>query len=215
MSFTKPKDYYSHERSDLLRLLPANAKLETVLDVGCGCGATGQYLKNHLTAKQVVGVEMNPAMAQQAQAILDQVIIGDLQQIDLPFEPGYFDCIICADVLEHLYDPWSALTRLSRYLTDEGYLLLSVPNVQHWSMILKLLVGRWEYRDEGILDCTHLRFFTRTSLRDLIQRAGFQIEKMHGVMGTEVRFINFVTLGILSNFLAFHYFVLARKSNRK
>lgn len=211
MSFNKPKDYYSHERSDLLGLLPAGARLEKVLDVGCGCGATGQYLKNHLQARQVVGIEMNPDMAQQAQAILDQVIIGDVQQIDLPFDSSYFDCIICADVLEHLYDPGAVLNKIKIHLKDTGYLLLSVPNVQHWSIILQLLVGKWQYQQQGILDSTHLRFFTRTSLRQLIQNSGFQIEKIHGAMGREVRFINLVTLGILSSFLSFRYFVLARK----
>ena len=215
MSFTKQKTYYSHERSDLLRLLPARVKLEKVLDVGCGCGATGQYLKNHLEVKEVVGIEMNPEMAQQAQTILDQVIIGDVQKIDLPYGQNYFDCIICADVLEHLYDPWSVLIKLKNHLSDAGYLLLSVPNVQHWSMIARLLSGRWDYRDEGILDCTHIRFFTQKSLQGLLQRAGFQIEKLNGTMGKEVHFINFITLGLLSNFLSFRYFVLAKKSNRK
>ena len=163
MSFTKQKTYYSHERSDLLLMLPPRVKLEKVLDVGCGRGATGQYLKNQFEVKEVIGIEVNPEMAQQAQTILDQIIIGDVQKIDLPFDQHYFDCIICADVLEHLYDPWSALTRLSKYLKDEGHLLLSVPNVQHWSMIARLLAGRWDYRDVGILDSTHIRFFTRKS----------------------------------------------------
>lgn len=215
MSFTKQKTYYSHERSDLLRLLPARVKLEKVLDVGCGCGATGQYLKNLMQVREVVGIEMNPEMAQQAQPILDQVIIGDVQQIELPFDKQYFDCIICADVLEHLYDPWSVLIKLKNHLSDAGYLLLSVPNVQHWMMIARLLSGRWDYRDEGILDCTHIRFFTQKSLRGLLQRAGFQIEKLNGTMGKEVHFINFITLGLLSNFLSFRYFVLARKSSCK
>jgi hypothetical protein len=92
--------------------------------------------------------------------------------------------------------------------------LLSVPNVQHWSMIARLLSGKWDYRDEGILDCTHIRFFTQKSLQGLLQRAGFQIEKLNGAMGKEVHFINFITLGLLSNFLSFRYFVLARKSSR-
>ena len=215
MSFTKQKDYYSHERSDLLRLLPSGVKLEKVLDVGCGCGTTGQYLKNHLTVKEVVGIEMNPEMAQQAKMVLDQVIIGDVQQIDLPFDQRYFDCIICADLLEHLYDPWSVLLKLKNYLKDTGCLLLSVPNVQHWSMIARLLAGSWNYQDEGILDSTHIRFFTRKSLRELIQRSGFQIEKISGAMGKETHLINFLTLRLLSNFFSFRYFVLAKKSNRK
>ncbi len=211
MSFTKQKAYYSHERSDLLRLLPAGVKLEKVLDVGCGCGATGQYLKNHLRVKEVIGIEINPEMAQQAKTILDRVIIGDVQQIELPFAQHYFDCIVCADVLEHLYDPWSVLIKLKNHLKDAGCLLLSVPNVQHWSMIARLLAGKWDYQNEGILDSTHIRFFTKKSLRGLIQRAGLQIEKISGVMGKGTHLINFFTLGLLSNFLSFRYFVLTRK----
>jgi 2-polyprenyl-3-methyl-5-hydroxy-6-metoxy-1,4-benzoquinol methylase len=215
VNFTKQKKYYSHERSDLLRLLPANIKLEKVLDAGCGSGATGQYLKNHLQATEVVGIEMNADMAKQAKTILDRVIVGDVQQIELPFDQHYFDCIICADVLEHLYDPWSVLFKLENYLKDTGCLLLSVPNIQHWSMIAKLLAGKWDYQEEGILDNTHIRFFTRRSIKELIQRVGFQIEKISGAMGKETRLINHLTLGLLSNFLSFRYFVLARKLNRK
>ena len=215
MSFTKQKKYYSNERSDLLRLLSASVKLEKVLDVGCGSGATGQYLKNLLQAKEVVGIEMNPEMGQQAKKILDQVLIGDVQQIELPFDRYYFDCIICADVLEHLYDPWSVLIKLENYLKDAGCLLLSVPNIQHWSVIARLLAGKWDYQEEGILDNTHIRFFTRRSIKELIQRVGFQIEKISGAMGKETRLINFLTLELFSNFLSFRYFVLARKSNRK
>lgn len=211
MNLTKQKAYYSHERSDLLRLLPASVTLEKVLDVGCGCGATGQYLKNRLQVKEVVGIELNPEMAQQAQTMLDRVIFGDVQQMNLPVEPNYFDCIICADVLEHLYDPWSVLIKLKTYLKDSGYLLLSVPNVQHWSMIFKLLAGKWHYQHEGILDSSHIRFFTRSSLRQMIGQTGFEIEAMSGVMGREVRFFNFLTLGMLSSFLSFRYFVLAKK----
>ena len=215
MSFTKQKKYYSHERSDLLDLLPANMKLEKVLDVGCGSGATGQYLKNYLQAKEVAGIEMNADMAKQAKTILDRVIVGDIQQIELPFDQHYFDCIICADILEHLYDPWSILFKLKNYLKNTGCLLLSVPNIQHWSIIARLLAGKWYYQDEGILDNTHIRFFTRKSLGGLIERCGFQIEKISGAMGKETRLVNCLTLGLFSNFLSFRYFVLARKSNRK
>ncbi len=215
MSFAKEKDYYSHQRSDLLRLLPAKIKLERALDVGCGVGATGQYLKNHWQVNEVVGIELNAEMAQQAQAVLDKVVIGDIQHMDLPFAPGDFDIIICADVLEHLYDPWSVLKKLKTYLKDSGYLLLSVPNVQHWTMIVKLLAGKWHYQHEGILDSTHIRFFTRSSLVEMIEQTGFEIERMSDAMGREVRFINLVTLGMFSNFFSFRYFILARNSNRK
>ncbi len=214
MSFTKQKAYYSHERTDLLRLLPAGVRLEKVLDVGCGNGATGQYLKNFMQVKQVSGIEMNPDMARQAQMILDQVIIGNIEKIELPYEENDFDCIICSDVLEHLYDPDSVLIKLNVHLKDNGYLLLSVPNVQHWSVIIRLILGKWDYQDEGILDSTHIRFFTRKSLRELVQRADYHIEKISSAMGPEVQFINFLTLGLLSNFFSFRYFILARKSNR-
>ena len=131
--------------------------------------------------------------------------------MDLPFERDEFDCIICADVLEHLYDPESVLVKLAGYLKNNGYLLLSVPNVQHWSMIARLIFGRWDYQEEGILDSTHIRFFTRKSLRQLVPRAGYQIEKISGAMGKEVQIINFLTLGLLSGFLTFRYFVRAKK----
>lgn len=215
MSFVKRKNYYSHLRSDLLKLLPSQLTLEKVLDVGCGVGVTGQYLKNQMQVKEIVGIELNAEAANQARAVLDQVIIGDIQQIELPFGPDYFDCIICADVLEHLFDPWAVLKKLKTYLKPTGWMLLSVPNLQHWSMIFKLLAGKWDYQLEGILDSTHIRFFTRSSLRDMVEQAGLEIETIESAMGQEVRLFNLVTLNVFSDFLSFRYFVLARKSNRK
>ncbi|MDZ7334585.1 MAG: class I SAM-dependent methyltransferase [candidate division KSB1 bacterium] len=215
MSFVKQKDYYSHVRSDLLKLLPSQLTLEKVLDVGCGVGVTGQYLKDQMRVKEVVGIELNAEAAHQARAVLDQVVIGDIQQIELPFGPDHFDCIICADLLEHLFNPWAVLNKLKAYLKPTGWMLLSVPNVQHWSMIVNLLRGEWRYQHEGILDNTHIRFFTRSSVRDMVEQAGYEIEIIKGVMGQEVRLFNLVTLGVFSDFLSFRYFVLARKSNRK
>src|SRR5204863_1150032 len=85
------------------------------------------------------------------------------------------DCLVCGDVLEHMADPWGVLARLSRWVRDGGQVLACIPNVQHYSVLVDLLRGRWEYREEGLLDRTHLRFFTFAGVQDLFTRAGLHV----------------------------------------
>ena len=143
-----------------------------ILDVGCGEGAFGALLKRRRGC-EVHGVERFPPAAAAARRVLDSVTEGDAESARLPFDDGSFDCLVYADVLEHLVDPWRALRDHVRLLRPGGRVVASVPNVRHLGVVLRLLLlGRIDYADEGILDRTHLRFFTRRSLLALLEGAG-------------------------------------------
>jgi 2-polyprenyl-3-methyl-5-hydroxy-6-metoxy-1,4-benzoquinol methylase len=153
-----------------------------VLDVGCATG----YLAAELSRRgcTVDGIEVDPAAAQQARAHCREVAVGDLEAPSTHAEVermlagvgvGGPDFIICADVLEHLRDPWAVLAWLRTLLAPGGRAVVSIPNIAHWTARRALLRGRFDYTDHGLLDRTHLRFFTRASAAELARRAGFAV----------------------------------------
>jgi len=169
--------YHEHARPELVRLIPPDAR--TVLDVGCGEGQLGAALKQRGPVR-VVGVEIDAAAGERARAVLDEVHRGDVESLDLPYSPGAFDCIVLADILEHLRDPWGLLRRLVPLLAPSGgRLIASLPNVRHWSVVRGLLEGEWTYLPAGLLDRAHLRFFTRRSGRALLEAAGLTVLAIH------------------------------------
>ena len=169
-------DYFGQRREDVLPLLPD--AIDTLLDIGCGAGGFGALVKQRRGCR-VVGLEQSEPVAALARRRLDQVWVGDALRVD----PGArFDCVTCLDVIEHVADPDALLARIARhYLRPEGRLVASVPNVGHWSIVLDLLAGRWDYVPAGLLCTTHLRFFTRRSLLQLLDRHGFVPEHIEPV----------------------------------
>lgn len=149
---------------------------ERVLDVGCSSG----YLARPLVARgcSVIGVERDPAAAAAARAVCEDVLVGDVEAMELPLEPGTFDVVLCGDLIEHLRDPEALLTRLRPLLAPGGRLVLTTPNVANWAMRLSLLVGRWRYTNRGILDRTHTHLFTRSTLVEALERAGYAVETL-------------------------------------
>lgn len=166
----KPKSYYENPREEVLRQIPAFAR--RVLDVGCGAGVLGRAIKAQRPGAYVAGLEVVEAVAREARQILDTVVVGNLETLELPFENGFFDCIVCADVLEHLAEPEAALRKLSRVLAPDGVVVISIPNVQFVDVVAMLAEGQWTYMDAGITDATHLRFFTRAGVERLVREAG-------------------------------------------
>lgn len=144
-----------------------------VLDVGCSSG----YLAARIAAAgaRVVGVELNPDAAEAARTYCAEVLVGNVETMELPLEPASFDAVVCGDLVEHLRDPGAALARLRPLLRPGGRLVLSTPNVANWSMRLSLLAGRWRYTDRGILDRTHAHLFTRKTLAETVDAAGYQV----------------------------------------
>jgi len=170
-------DYYRQERKDVEALIPKEAR--KILDVGCGEGILGKRLLEK-GVKEVVGVEIEQAVCEKTRENLSMVICGDIEEIDLPFEERYFDCIVFADILEHLKDPLSVIKKLKKHLKDSGVVVASIPNVRYYQVINMLVDGHWTYGDYGILDRTHLRFFTKKEILALFKNAGFEITTITG-----------------------------------
>ena len=123
----------------------------------------------------VDGVEQDPDAAAKAADVCRRVAVGDVEHMDFPFEKGSYDVIVMADLVEHLRHPVELMARLEPYLRTDGQLLLSTPNVANWSVRLRLLAGRWDYSNRGLLDNTHIRFFTLRTLRAAVQEAGYRV----------------------------------------
>jgi len=207
----KSPDYFIHTQQELLLLITGNG--HRVLDMGCGEGNTGALLKSTGKAREVHGVELVPEIAARAHTRLDSVIVGDLETISLPFEPGYFDYIIATEVLEHLIDPGGLLSRLKGLLRPNGYFIASTPNMRHIRLLWHLAVqGDWHYTDSGPLDRTHLRFFTRRSLVRLFVEAGYEVESTHPVLLQKARILSRLTFHRLDEFLAYRYYCKASVS---
>ncbi len=145
-----------------------------VLDVGCGAGYLGERLKSDKHCF-VIGVEIDKDKANQARDKLDCVINSDIELIDDFAGYGHFDAIIFADSLEHLRYPMITFQRLRHYLNADGYFLISLPNIANWMIRLNLLFGKFDYQESGILDKTHLHFFTLVTTKKFVQEAGFEI----------------------------------------
>jgi O-antigen biosynthesis protein len=144
-----------------------------VLDVGCSTG----YLAERLQERgwTVVGLDMDERSAELARRFCSDVLVGDVETMELPFEPASFDAIVCGDVIEHLRDPQAFLARLRPLLRPGGRLVLSTPNIANWARRVGLLFGRFRYTEWGILDRTHTYFFTRKTLRECLESAGYRI----------------------------------------
>ena len=161
-----------------------------ILDVGCAAGNLAEVLSER--GCRVTGIELDPEAARRAEGNCERVIVGDVEHLDLGAEldEGSFDVVLFGDVLEHLKDPLNTLKRLKTFLSAEGCVVTSIPNVAHGSVRLALMQGRFRYRSLGLLDATHLRFFTRESVEQLFKDAGFLITELRrttrGIFDTEI-----------------------------
>ncbi|MCG2686225.1 class I SAM-dependent methyltransferase [Candidatus Parcubacteria bacterium] len=153
-----------------------------ILDVGCSEGKLGRYLRQHKRAA-VFGIDVSDRAIKKAKRNLDGAFVLDIETDRLPFAKKSFDIIICADILEHLYDPLVVLEKLKPYLKDGGIFVLSIPNIANIAVRWNLLWGRFDYRQGGIMDESHIRFFTNKTVRELISRAGLTILKMDHTPG--------------------------------
>lgn len=161
-------DYYGEVREDVLLHVPEG--VADVLEIGCGRGLTGALLEQRRGCR-VTGVELNPEVAREAAARLHRVIVGDVETLAID---GRFDAVVATELFEHLCYPEAFLVKMRTLLRPGGRIVLSVPNVGHYSIVQDLLAGRWDYLPIGLLCYTHFRFFTRATLASWLERLGFE-----------------------------------------
>ena len=167
----RPDDYYNQTRPEVAELVPS--RCQRVLEVGCGSGEQGRLLRGR--GHHVTGIELVPEMAERARRWLNRVVTADVERDGFPFPPASFDALIFADVLEHLVDPWRVLREAVEVLAADGVVVASIPNVQNINVLRRLFLGRWDYRERGILDFGHLRFFTLKSIHALFAQANLAV----------------------------------------
>jgi 2-polyprenyl-3-methyl-5-hydroxy-6-metoxy-1,4-benzoquinol methylase len=212
--FDKSESYFSHARKEIATLLPLQCG--RVLEIGCGSGATLGWLRQSRRASHTVGVEIAEIAANHAKSNVDEVYCVDFERVELPAPNADFDVVLCLDVLEHMVNPWSAVDRLvSHYLKPGGVLIVSLPNVRHYSVVLPLLFrGRWDYEDAGLLDRTHLRFFTRRTAISLLAHPKLAVvrDKDAGLdLSSRKGLFNVLTFGIFRDLLTYQYCLAACK----
>lgn len=174
--------YYFNERPEMLAFFPKNAK--KVLDVGCGQGTFAvQLKKKHQT--ETWGIEYMQQHGREAAKVLDKVFIGPCELFLDELPEKYFDAIYFNDVLEHLVDPYMVLEKMKSKLTDNGIIISSIPNIRyHGSLKMYLFDKDWKYTDNGVMDHTHMRFFTKKSIERMYLNLGYKILTHKGINKT-------------------------------
>lgn len=211
----KDRAYFNHARQDIRPLLP-KLIVESALEVGCANGATLGWLKSEGIVRNTVGIELFEHAASIAEQQVDIVLCGPAEEKleELPTDAA-FDLVLCLDVLEHMVDPWAFLTRLAPLVKPGGLLIASIPNVRYIGVLAPLLLrGDWCYRDEGVLDRTHLRFFTRKSAVELMQTGGLQIVHCRGNVPdspSRVHKLDRLSKGLLHEFCVYQWIISARR----
>lgn len=195
--FLNPSPYSTHGRA--VALVPPDSR---VLDIGCARG----YLAEKLADKgcTVFGIELSRADAEAARQHCAEVLQADVEALtELPWDKQSFDVILLMDLLEHLREPAQVLRLLRQYLKPSGIMVITLPNVANWRIRFRLLAGKWDYEQRGILERTHLRFFTLATARALLADCGFALERMDVSPGVEAWAPYRFTLGkLLSLFRA-------------
>lgn len=199
--------YYSRERT--WPSLFSIKKCGSVLDIGCGRGTLGRFLKKNYSC-HVTGIEIVESNLQYAREILDEVHLGNIEEMDIYQLGKKFDYIIFSDSLEHLLEPEKVLDKVKAILSHEGKILLSMPNVRNFRVTFPLLFAdQWEYQNDGLLDRTHLRFFTESSLIRALNRQGLDVKdiRYNLPLSSKVGLLNLLTLGLFKRILTSHFYV--------
>jgi 2-polyprenyl-3-methyl-5-hydroxy-6-metoxy-1,4-benzoquinol methylase len=198
---SKPGTYYTNQRQEMTRFLPDG--ISSILEIGCGSGMFGAYIKGLRPNCQVWGIEPNPEAAAVARRRLDHVVCVSFDRGIVDLVGKKFDCIIFNDVLEHLVNPEQALLDCKQFLTEGGSVIASIPNILFYYQIAYVLIKQdWRYQESGILDYTHLRFFTKKSIVRMFKSCGFEIDAIEGInqdTGPRCWLFVLLTLGLLKD----------------
>lgn len=214
----KHKSYFINPRLDLVSMMDYNPA-QKVLEVGMGGGDTLLYIKQQKLASEAVGVDIVQLKgSNQEHPLIDKLYILDLENDLLPFQENYFDVIIAGDVLEHLVDPWRVLKELTKYLKPGGYILISLPNIRDMYAVIPIVLrGDFAYADKGLFDKTHVRFFCKKNMKELIKSTGnLKLDKIlpiqnYGSQNLKRKVFNILTLKIFEEFVTSQYLIRAVK----
>ena len=173
--------YSSFVRFELIELIkkPLDAPLK-VLEVGCSLGLTLLEIKNKFRNAEIYGIEIDENVAKITKNLFP-FICGNIETLDLPYDENYFDIILFPDVLEHLVDPWETLRKMKKYLKKDGNIISSIPNIMYIQNLVDLIRGNFNYVDAGILDKTHLRFFTLAEIQKLFDSTGYNLDLINAI----------------------------------
>lgn len=206
----KTSKYFSETRHELQKFYPPCDKL---LDVGCGRGVFSKEIKG-IHKCVVHGVEYDQESAKEASIHLDKVYVGDITTLMPEIQNRFYDVIGCNDILEHLYDPYTLLQSLKDKMISNGVLIASIPNFLFIGSFLRIVLKRdFQYSHEGILDFTHVRFFTKKSVIRMFHEAGYEIISLHGINESRNKFwklFNFITLKYFDDFSYLQYVITAK-----
>lgn len=186
MSFdihAKPPIYFNVVRKEMIPFVPREAKV--VLEVGCGDGNFAELLLSR-GATEVWGIEYEKDQAELAKKRMAKVLVGDVAEQLGGLPETYFDAIICNDVLEHLIDPYTVISKLKSKLKKDGVMISSIPNIRYFRNLFDYFFNKnWDYTDSGIMDKTHFRFFTYRSIRKMFEANGYEVVKLVGINPTK------------------------------
>jgi 2-polyprenyl-3-methyl-5-hydroxy-6-metoxy-1,4-benzoquinol methylase len=207
----KPETYFTATRFEMVPFVPESTK--TLLDIGCSNGIFGESVKKKL-GTEVWGMEISKPAIKIANQKLDKVLTGYLDQNLKLLKNNYFDVISFNDVLEHMDDPYKSLVEIKSKLSKNGVIVASIPNIRYIKTFLKLIFKKeWNYTDDGILDRTHLRFFTEKTILKMFEETGYEVLKIQGINsipGWKSLVIKIFTLGLCNDILHLQFAVVAK-----
>jgi 2-polyprenyl-3-methyl-5-hydroxy-6-metoxy-1,4-benzoquinol methylase len=208
---SKNKKYYSESRQELLKFYPTT--LSSLLDVGCSTAEFSSILKSR-SKIEIWGLELNENAASIANERIDKVIVGNLNDNIVKLPNDYFDCIACNDILEHLYEPEKTLTDLKIKIRNGGMIVSSIPNFLYLPNLLKIVFKReWEYTEEGTLDYTHIRFFTKKSIIKMFNSVNYDVISVEGIneiQGWKWWLLKKITFGFMDEYGFLQFVCIAK-----
>lgn len=214
----KTSDYFSNIRLDLIDFANFNKNDLKILEIGAAYCETLNYLKIKGVAKTVVGIDIyEDVKNKNLYKEVDQMLFGDIEDIDLTQFNDFFDVILLADVLEHLVEPTKVLEKIKSCLNQDGVIVVSMPNIRHFSAFIKIFIkGSFKYEQSGIFDSTHMRFYCRKDIEQLLESCNFEVINQAGsITGhksmSKTKILNLLTLGLFTEFFSYQYFFKAKK----
>ena len=195
---------HENHNPDLLRMIPPTTK--RIIEIGCSSGALAREFKKINPNCYYVGAEIDSNYAEMAKRYCDETMVINIDDANEEFFKAHSDkdCWVFGDTLEHLKDPWRVIREIHKVIPEGGGIAACIPNAQHWSLIIKLLFGDFVYTDSGLLDRTHLRWFTRKTILSLFNDNGFEIKQLQPRVfneGNRQKFLDGIEQLVTSNFV--------------